>query len=77
MANTSSLSPLLPISAAPDLQQLSFTLHLNGELRQRGHVPLMIFSPAAIIAYLSSVFTLQAGDLIYTGTPHGVGSQGW
>ena len=72
--NAACLSPLLPISAAPDLQQLSFTLHLNGELRQRGHVPLMIFSPAAIIAYLSSIFTLQAGDLIYTGTPHGVGS---
>ena len=67
------LSSLLPISAVPDLQELTFTLHVNGEQRQRGNVPLMIFSPTAIIEYLSTIFTLQEGDLIYTGTPHGVG----
>ena len=56
----------------PRLQQ--FTLHINGELRQSADTRLMAFDVATLIAWISSKFTLQAGDLIYTGTPEGVGA---
>lgn len=55
-----------------DPQNLSFELHINQSLRQQGHSSQMLFSIAEIIAYLSTVFELQAGDLIFTGTPAGV-----
>jgi 2-keto-4-pentenoate hydratase/2-oxohepta-3-ene-1,7-dioic acid hydratase in catechol pathway len=42
-------------------------------VRQKGSTGLMIFSVARVVAFLSSVFTLEPGDLIYTGTPEGVG----
>ncbi|QLG88190.1 fumarylacetoacetate hydrolase family protein [Chitinibacter bivalviorum] len=51
----------------------AFTLHINGELRQSAQTQQMAFSVAQLIAWLSSKFTLQAGDLIYSGTPEGVG----
>lgn len=49
-------------------------LTVNGELRQEADVSAMIWSVPAIIAHLSRLFTLQPGDLIYTGTPAGVGA---
>ena len=57
-----------------DPTQLQFTLHINGELRQAADTRLMAFDVATLIAWISSKFTLQAGDLIYTGTPEGVGA---
>lgn len=48
-------------------------LKVNGEVRQKGHTGEMIFSLASLVAYLSGVFTLNPGDLIFTGTPAGVG----
>ncbi|WP_373974939.1 fumarylacetoacetate hydrolase family protein [Chitinibacter sp. SCUT-21] len=51
----------------------NFTLKINGQLRQAADTRDMAFPVAKLIAYLSSRFTLQAGDLIYTGTPEGVG----
>ncbi|MGL4996325.1 MAG: fumarylacetoacetate hydrolase family protein [Deefgea sp.] len=56
-----------------DSTQQQFTLHINGELRQSADTRLMAFNVATLIAWISSKFTLQAGDLIYTGTPEGVG----
>ncbi len=52
-----------------------FTLELkvNGNLRQSGNTAEMVFSVSKLIAFLSEHFTLQPGDLIYTGTPSGVG----
>lgn len=50
-----------------------FTLHKNGELAQQGDTRHMMFSLPEIIAFLSRYFTLQKGDLIFTGTPAGVG----
>ena len=47
--------------------------YLNGELRQDGNSSLMIFSIARLIAHLSAFTTLYPGDLIYSGTPAGVG----
>ena len=52
----------------------NFTLHINGELRQQGDSRLMLYPVATIISYLSRIYGLQAGDLIYTGTPEGVGA---
>lgn len=54
------------------LSELTFSLEVNGEVRQKGHTKDMLFSIPTIIAYLSSVFTLMPGDIIYTGTPAGV-----
>src|SRR5262249_29947251 len=48
-------------------------LEVNGATRQRGDLSEMIWSVPEIIAHLSGLFALQAGDLIYTGTPAGVG----
>jgi len=52
---------------------ISFSMKLNGEEKQRGNSKDMIYSFDKIIAYISQFFTLQQGDLIYTGTPAGVG----
>lgn len=52
---------------------LTVTLSVNGELRQSGNTSDMIFSLPALISYLSGFVTLRRGDLIFTGTPAGVG----
>ncbi|MGE5365150.1 MAG: fumarylacetoacetate hydrolase family protein [Bacteroidota bacterium] len=49
------------------------TLSVNGKIRQSSVLKNMIFKPARLAEYISSVMTLQPGDLIYTGTPEGVG----
>ena len=67
------LGPLAPASAVGNPQALEISLAVNGEERQRGTTDLMVFSVARIVAFLSSVFTLEPGDLLYTGTPAGVG----
>ncbi|MFT7205188.1 MAG: acylpyruvate hydrolase [Algoriphagus sp.] len=57
-----------------DLKNIDFHLTINGELRQKGNTSLMLFDFGTIIEYVSRFFTLKKGDLIYTGTPAGVGS---
>ena len=57
----------------PDPHQLSICLRLNGEVMQNSNTRQMIFPVGTVISYLSQVFTLQVGDLIFTGTPPGVG----
>jgi 2-keto-4-pentenoate hydratase/2-oxohepta-3-ene-1,7-dioic acid hydratase in catechol pathway len=66
------VSDFLPLHSVPPLDALRFTLHVNGELRQEGDSSLMIFSSPTIISFISSIVTLLPGDLIFTGTPHGV-----
>jgi len=56
-----------------DLKDIDFHLEINGELKQKGNTSLMLFDFATIISYVSQFFTLKKGDLIYTGTPAGVG----
>ena len=58
---------------AGDPQRLKIWLDLNGERRQDGSTRTMIFSVAALIAYISRFMTLEPGDLVTTGTPPGVG----
>ena len=54
-------------------EDLSFHLDINGKTVQQGHAGDMLFSIDEIISYLSRFFTLKTGDLIFTGTPVGVG----
>ena len=57
-----------------DVQNLEFEMELNGEVRQRGFTKDMLFSVDKIIAHISKYMTLRIGDLIFTGTPVGVGA---
>jgi len=68
--------PLGPRVVAIDsarLGELIVRCRVNGVERQCGHAQDMVFSPAALVAYVSHVMTLEPGDLIATGTPAGVG----
>lgn len=67
------ISEMLPLDQFPDLQNINFGLQVNGEWRQKGNTKHMIYSFSYLVAYLSNFFTLKKGDLIYTGTPEGVG----
>ena len=57
-----------------DKTNISFQLHKNGEIVQKGTTKDLIFSFDTVVSYISQFFTLQQGDLIYTGTPEGVGA---
>jgi 2-keto-4-pentenoate hydratase/2-oxohepta-3-ene-1,7-dioic acid hydratase in catechol pathway len=59
--------------ASIDLDDLNFRCRINGELRQDGNTNDMLFGFRRLIAELSSIWTLRPGDMIYTGTPSGVG----
>jgi acylpyruvate hydrolase len=63
----------LPVSAFGDLKNINFSLQVDGETKQQGNTSFMLFSFDYIILYLSRFFTLRTGDLIFTGTPKGVG----
>ena len=67
------LGPLAPAADLGDVQAVEIELTIDGETRRKGTTAQMIFSVAELVAYCSTVFTLEAGDLIYTGTPEGVG----
>ncbi len=67
------MGKLISISRIEDPLDIHFHLLKNGSVVQNGHAANMIFSFDEIIAYLSRYFTLNIGDLIYTGTPAGVG----
>ncbi len=67
------LGPIVPAMSVPDPQQVRFRLKVNGAVRQDGTTADMVFSVARLIAYCSEIFTLQPGDLLFTGTPEGVG----
>jgi 2-keto-4-pentenoate hydratase/2-oxohepta-3-ene-1,7-dioic acid hydratase in catechol pathway len=57
----------------PDPGNLDIRTWVNGEVKQQSNTSLMIFSVGALIEYLSTAFTLQPGDILFTGTPAGVG----
>ncbi|MEM8707446.1 MAG: fumarylacetoacetate hydrolase family protein [Actinomycetota bacterium] len=57
-----------------DPTNLAITCDVNGERRQTGNTGQLIFDVPTLIAYLSSILTLEVGDLIFTGTPEGVGA---
>ena len=63
----------IPVAEFKNLKDINFSLTINGGIRQEGNTSLMIFSFEYVISYLSKFFTLRTGDLIFTGTPKGVG----
>lgn len=63
----------IPKERFRDVQALPFHLDINGKTVQEGCTADMLFSIDALIAYISRFFTLKTGDLLYTGTPLGVG----
>lgn len=69
---SSPCSTIMPLEVCGHLDDASISLSINGKQRQIGNVNQMIWKTAELISTLSQVFQLEAGDLIYTGTPAGV-----
>ncbi len=68
------VSSFIAADAVDDPQNIIFTMNLNGKRKQTGNTSKMVFSVKEQIAWLSRFVTLQPGDLLFTGTPEGVGS---
>jgi 5-carboxymethyl-2-hydroxymuconate isomerase len=66
------LSSFTRAAEVPDPQNLNIVMKVNNETRQNGSTSLMIHPAAKIISHLSTIFTLEPGDIILTGTPAGV-----
>ncbi|PYF72522.1 fumarylacetoacetate hydrolase family protein [Pedobacter nutrimenti] len=71
--NSAVVSSFVPKGKFADLYDLSFELDINKEPRQRGNTKNILFPFEKIISFVSSYITLKKGDLIFTGTPEGVG----
>ncbi|MFZ4619679.1 MAG: fumarylacetoacetate hydrolase family protein [Bacteroidota bacterium] len=69
---SAALSPFVEASSVPDPHNAEIILHVNGKERQHSNTKHMIFRIDVLISFLSSIFTLEEGDIIYTGTPEGV-----
>ena len=67
------ISEFIPLKEFDNPQNIAFSLFKNGQIVQRGNSNEMIFAIDKIISYVSTFFTLKTGDLIFTGTPSGVG----
>ncbi|WP_170870136.1 fumarylacetoacetate hydrolase family protein, partial [Pseudomonas syringae] len=63
-----------PVSKIGHPQQAGIWLTVNGETKQRSDVSHLIWSVAETVAYLSQFFRLEPGDVVFTGTPEGVGA---
>jgi fumarylpyruvate hydrolase len=68
------IGPITLVDQAGDVEHAEIYVQVNGEDRQRSHVSQLIWNIAETIEHLSAAWELQPGDLIYTGTPAGVGS---
>ena len=71
--NSAPISDFYPIDRLGANHHLNFGLEIDGIERQRGNTSLMLFSFDQIISYISQFFTLKKGDIVFTGTPEGVG----
>lgn len=71
--NSAAISNFIPKTDIEDLYNLPFELKINAEPRQNGNTRNILFSFEKIIAFVSQYITLKKGDLIFTGTPEGVG----
>jgi 2-keto-4-pentenoate hydratase/2-oxohepta-3-ene-1,7-dioic acid hydratase in catechol pathway len=70
---SSPLGTFVPYDETVDLKNISFGCKINGVQKQKGNTSEMMFSPAQLLVELCRVWTLLPGDLVYTGTPAGVG----
>ena len=64
----------VPKTALPNLDSIAFSLEKNGEIVQRGNSAQMLWKIDDLISYCSTFFTLKIGDILFTGTPAGVGA---
>jgi acylpyruvate hydrolase len=71
--NSAVISNFSPKTQYENMYQLGFELQVNKETRQKGHTSNLLFSFEQIISFVSQYITLKKGDLIFTGTPEGVG----
>ena len=71
--NSAVIGNFLPVTELGDVQNIQFRLDLNGKTVQNGNSSDMIFQINELVAYVSRFFTLKIGDLLFTGTPVGVG----
>ncbi|MGA2405967.1 MAG: fumarylacetoacetate hydrolase family protein [Bacteroidales bacterium] len=67
------LGSFVPVTSIKDMADLDFRLEINNKMVQKSNTSDMIFSFNEIVEYVSKFFTLKTGDLIFTGTPPGVG----
>jgi acylpyruvate hydrolase len=67
------LGTFIPVKSIKDMRDINFRLEINGKVVQKGNTSEMLFGFNEIIEYASKFFTLKTGDLIFTGTPSGVG----
>jgi 2-keto-4-pentenoate hydratase/2-oxohepta-3-ene-1,7-dioic acid hydratase in catechol pathway len=74
MLNSAPVTRLLPFPGTETLERTSFALHNNGQLMQEGCAKEMLFPLDTLIEYTASHYGLGAGDLLFTGTPAGVGA---
>ena len=71
--NSAVIGDFIPVEKVGNVQDIRFSLQLNGATVQQGHSADMIFPIDELIAYVSCFFTLKIGDILFTGTPAGVG----
>lgn len=71
--NSAAISRFVPKTSIEDRYNLPFELKINGDYRQQGNTKNILFSFEKIISFVSQYITLKKGDLIFTGTPEGVG----
>ncbi len=71
--NSAVIGNFLPATEFEDIQNISFSLDINGKTVQQGNSKDMIFPVNELIAYVSRFFTIKIGDILFTGTPVGVG----
>ncbi len=71
--NSAPVSTFISKNNFPDLYNIGFSLSVNGNIKQQGNTKDLLFSFERLIAFVSQYITLKKGDLIFTGTPPGVG----
>ena len=71
--NSAAIGEFVPKEELPDMQQIPFRLDIDGKTVQEGYSGDMLFAVDEIVAFVSRFYTLKMGDLLFTGTPQGVG----
>ena len=72
--NSCPLTSFIPMNEFPELDNITFQLTIDGEMKQNGHTSLMITTIEVLILYTVQYFSLLPGDVLLTGTPAGVGA---